>query len=362
MNYFITVFRRFGASFAISVSAMWAVYMFFDSVEHVRIVRAYDAPYSRLFDLALAHSPTAFYQLAPLALLLSSAAVMLGIARSGELTVLLSAGQSLLRRLLPFVIFSFVVAAAVFAAGETLVPAAQARYVELVDLEIKHKNTWGDKWRMDRQWFKGPSGFWRIGGRRNNESRLSNVTLYRMDDDFSSAGILEIESLVFGIDKQWHADGVTSVYGRQSHAGAAERKPEIINLPEKPQHFQYVWRNSDEMNMGELAAAAELRRSQGLSDRAYTLALHMRPAYAFLLLLLPLLAAAIVWNRDFLLRRPGLWQGLGYALGAGLLTFFSIIAFKSAAESAFLAPHTAAFAPVLIVFSFCLCFFRRIIS
>jgi|GEM_PF-6033011 len=362
MSYFAAVIRRMFASFAIAISAMWAIYMLFDTVEHIRIIRAYQAPSGRLLDLALAHSPTALYQLAPLALLLSSAAVMLGISRSAELTALLAAGQSLKRRFMPFAVFSLVVAVATFTLGERLVPAAQSRYVELVDLEIKHKNTWGDKWRMDRQWFHGPSGFWRIGGRRANDSLLTDVTLYRMSDAFSLEKLLEMKNLAYLGKNRWQAEGLrqadeTKMIQKQAQAGA-----EILNFPETPRHFEYVWRTADEMKLAELSDSAELRRSQGLSDRSYILSWHMRLAYVPLLFLLPVLAAVIIWNRSFLARRPGVWMGIGLTLGAGLLVFFTLLAFKSAGEAGFISPGIAAFMPVIIGVGACICLFRRIIS
>ena len=344
MLYFATTMARAASSSFWALLATFSLYTLFDLIEHTRIVLAYRAPLVVLADLAVAHGPTALYQLLPLSVLLGCLSVMMQMSRDRELLALASAGQGLFRRLLPFLAVGLVAMAFMLVWGEKTVPPAERHYRWLVDISIKHKDRWGSKWRPQRLWFVGPSGMWRVGS--GGGAELTDVTLYRLGENGNLVHKLSAERMSFE-NESWTGFGL--VYRDPEGRVLARHERRVVKVPEGPSHFQVIWEAAEEMTLAELRRAIAVRRSQGMESLGYETTLFFRGSLPMLCLSLPLIGASLMWRRGLVGRSKGSrLVMLGLGVGLGLVFFFLIVAGKTAAQAGFCPPWAGAWLPSLL--------------
>ncbi len=345
MRYFHHILRQLFRAGTLSLLACLALYLVFDMIEHVRILLAYRAPMGLLFDLALAHVPTAVYHLLPIAVLLGNLSVMVGMSARNETAALAAAGQSPFRRALPFLVFALFVGALHFGWGEAAAPEGERLYRNLVDITIKHKDRWGEKWRPERHWYAGPSGHWRVERREKN--RLQGVSLYRMD---AKGRLYETTDLA---EMVWEERGwtVRSLVRRDRDGRVLERMEKgRAAFPETLRQFRMIWLSAEEMNLADLRRAVRIRRSQGLDSLGYETALWMRFSLPLLVPALVLLAFGAAWGRrrSRSNRAAGL-LAVSLGVGMGLVGFLLVSIGKTVGEGGVCPPMAAAFLPVAVL-------------
>jgi lipopolysaccharide export system permease protein len=343
MLYLLSVLRRILSASLLALLAGLALYLIFDLIEHVRILLAYRAEGGLLGDLALAHLPTAIYQLLPLAILLGSLSVMGEMARDREILALAAAGQSLARRLTPFALAGIMIGILAWTIGEYVGPQAETTYRNLIDIQIKHKHRWGAKWRPHRAWYAGPAGIWRIGG--GSGADLRNVTLYHQDYDGSMLSIEEMIGLHHNGD-QWIARGWRQLDALGLETDAAPIR--LMALHEEPEHFRMIWSDAQEMNTSALNHAISLRQAQGLDADGYRTERATRLAIPLLCILLPLSAPLVAWRRSAIGRRRGRLATLAVGIGLGLVIFLLLSIGRALASAGLLPAEPAVLAAPLI--------------
>lgn len=335
MLYFASTFSRVMTASLWSLLAGLILYLLFDFLEHLRLILTYKAPYSELFVLALAHLPTAVYQLIPLALLIGSLAGSAAMARDRELIALLLSGQGLFRRSLPFLTCAAAAGLLMFVWGEWCTPFAERAYREHLDfsvLQLQRPEAAG----VNGRWFKGPSGIWRVSG--GSGRKLAGVSLYGFDRLGNLERRWDAESLIFE-DGGWVAEGL-----KRLDSGNGAAKGQRLRLPalqEKPQHFQAYWRPPGELNLQGIFHVVELRREQGLDTLEYETESIMRLALPLLCLSMPLWALGMAWRRGRVGRSSGRLVTMGLGMMIGLVFFLAISAGRGAALAGICPPVPA---------------------
>ncbi len=330
MIYFTAIIRRFSLQLLLSLLALVGVYLLFDCIESVRLLLAYDAPFSTLWQLIGARVPTAIYQLLPLACLLAVLSLWMELARDGELLLLCASGQNRARRWLPFLAVAFFAALLQFGWGERVVPQAerQARYV--MDHQIKHSRGRTSSTRMDRKWFVGPSGIWRIDSR--DGQRLVGVELYEMDDQGSSQAHWSAQTM------EWERNGwkmdSPQLEWLVSVSEAERAKAVLREFQETQDHFTVLWDAAETMTLSKLRQAISLKRKQGMDGLTYQTAFWLRMSYPFLSFGLVLLALALGERRaDLVNRSRARLMTVALAAVLGVLFFLIVSIGKQGAEA-----------------------------
>lgn len=335
MLYFASTFSRVVAASLWSLLAGLILYLLFDFLEHLRLILTYKAPYSELFVLALAHLPTAVYQLIPLALLIGTLAGSAAMARDRELIALLLSGQGLFRRSLPFLTCAAAAGLLMFVWGEWCTPFAERAYSEHLNfsvLQLQRPEGEG----VNGRWFKGPSGIWRVSG--GSGSKLAGVSLYGFDRHGELERRWDAERLSFE-DGGWTAEGLKHL--DSASAAAKRQRLRLPALQEKPQHFQAHWRPPREMNLQQIFHVALRRREQGLNALEYETESIMRLALPLLCLSMPLWALGMVWRRRKVGRSSGRLLTIGMGMMMGLVFFLAISAGRGAALAGLYPPVPA---------------------
>ena len=314
MTYFRTTWNDALRFTGLALAVLVVLFLIFDSVEHARIVAAYEAESFYMVRLAGYRFFTAATMLLPLAGIFGPLTLLFLRLRRGETQVLMALGQSTLRRALPFVMLGLLLATLQATLACTLAPWAAGRYRQTIDEDIKHKPQWGEKWRPAHEWYRGPSGSWRMERKDETSDSFRDVLHFRENPDGSLRFVLEAERLEWRDGKWiWHHVRRTSV----DETEFLDRIEE--HLPETPRHFRYGWEQGDELSPWDLAACIEWKTRQGHSVAKLETQQTMQLALPFLTFWFPLAAFAIAGSRK--IPRGGRIFGLGFAAGLAAFVF-----------------------------------------
>jgi len=221
---------------------------------------------------------------------------MLQMTRDNELLILSASGQSLPRRLAPFVAVAVLSSFLMIIWGDTAVPVAEKGYRKMIDIEIKHKDTWGNKYHPQKNWFAGPSGIWRIGNSVNSE--YLKVDLHKI----SESGKLNQR---IKADKMFYREGKWQFVNLKVYNVDAAKyevmDPADIIIPESRDHFEIIWTTAEEMSVSELLHAIELSKQQGINGAGYQTTLLGRFSLPLLSAFLPFSIIPFVWSRKRIL-------------------------------------------------------------
>lgn len=317
MLFFFSTFKRALSAVCWFLLSFLFLYLIFDTIEHVRIILAYKADTSLLLKLAVIHLPTAVYQLLPVALFTGSAYVMLEMIHERELVVLLTSGQGRFKRALPFVAVCILVSLFMILWGDLVLPAAEQQYRYTVDIEIKHKNNWGDKYRPKKMWFSGPSGMWRI--KKVEKNTYYGVDLFH-EDNTSGKKHYKALSMIFA-ENGWSFSGLR-IFDDNTGEYRSIEKPGF-KITEGEHHFEVIWDTAEEMNITSLVSAIRLKKLQGMDTSGYETSLYSRMALPMLAFFLPLLVMQLIWSKKQL-TSPSRVVAISHSFLI-LLTFFLLI-------------------------------------
>ncbi|MEW5701891.1 MAG: LptF/LptG family permease [Candidatus Zixiibacteriota bacterium] len=128
---------RFLFNFAWSLLAFWVVFIIVDLVEQLDKFIDKGVPPSIVALYYLYFTPSVLILVAPIGVLLATLFAVGFLAKRNELLAMRAAGLSLWRLAFPFLFMGLIVTGAVFAAGETVYPQAEARRADLRSRVIK---------------------------------------------------------------------------------------------------------------------------------------------------------------------------------------------------------------------------------
>jgi LPS export ABC transporter permease LptG len=263
------------------------------------------------------------FDLAPIAVLVTTLVTFSLLSRTSEVIAMRSLGISLYRLALPVLTGAALIGAICAALQLSVLPASNQKVAEAND-RIKGRDKPRSVRRADQQWLIGRGRFiYNYLNYDKNARLLQRLQVFTFDPEHQLVGRLLAGTARFGNQGWAVEDGwVRTFEGISEKSFRRIATPVAIDLEESPDYFAAEVRKPRAMSFGELREYVREVRESGQSAPALEVALHNRIAFPFASIVMALVALPFAFRME----RRGALYGLGVALGLGIV-FMAVFAF-----------------------------------
>lgn len=332
-------------TFGMSLAVITGLYVTADFFERIGTLLESGAPLSTILRYFMFKAPLLISRVIGFATLFSTLFCLGLLARSHEITAIRSSGVSVQRIALPLLVIALGLSGLTFYWNETLVPTFSRNAFQIFRTEIKQKrqlSLFGTR----NIWIRGDGSFINIDGFDPKSNRLTGVTVFTLNRDFSLRSLIEIPSAHWG-ERKWQPEGAVEWELRPD--GILSRDPSLAQIPitESPADLKSLARDADEYSFYELQKQIGEMKSKGIDTTAIEVDLQSKLAIPLVSLLMVLLATPFAIKRQ-MDNNISLSFGITMAIAFSywVLTAFCI----SLGRSGALTPLLAAWIPNMIFF------------
>jgi len=301
--------RIFFASLAIITS----LYLTVDFFDRIGTLMESGAPLFTVVRYFLYKAPLLISRVVGFATLFSTLFSLGMLARTYEITAMRSSGISVQRLALPLFVLSLFICVLTFVWNESLVPVFAHRAQTIYRSEIKNKQQKSLLGTHDI-WIRGESSFINVDRFDTRTSTLENITIFRLNRNFSLSGLVEIPKA------QWNHNGwktSPAVEWELLGDGKMTRREidAVLPITETPGDLKLLARDAEEFTYFDLQKQIADLKSKGIDATNYEVDLQSKLAFPLISPLMVLLAI------PFALRRQ-LTGNISLSFGVAMLIAF----------------------------------------
>jgi lipopolysaccharide export system permease protein len=331
------VLREFWRYYLVSLGGFVAFVLLFDAFEKIDTFLDYDATWTEILGYYWNLLPMRGLVVAPIAPLLATFLCLGSMTRFRELLSLKSAGFSLYRLFVPLYLTGVLLSAASFLVGEWVMPHANLRAREIMEVDIKGRTIRNLGSRINVTYLGKDNRRYVI--RRYDVPRQTMVEL--TIQEFSGHRLSRRLDAAKGV----YADGkwvLTNGLERRFDASGKETAVAFdtlrVGFPEVPEDFAKTSVQPDEMSYPELRNYSQRVRESGSSVEKFETELHLRVAFPFANVVVILIASSLAVQ----VRRGGIALGFGFSLAIAFAYWCLIRAGQVLGNNGTLPPLVAA--------------------
>jgi lipopolysaccharide export system permease protein len=218
------------------------------------------------------------------------------LARTYEITAMRSSGIGVQRLALPLFLIGVLICGLTFVWNESVVPVFAHRAQAIYRTEIKNKQQKSLLGTNDI-WIRGENSFINVDRFDTRTSTLENITIFRLNRNFSLTGLVEIPKA------HWQAKGwetSQAVEWELSGDGKMVRREVETALPmtETPDDLKLLARDAEEFTFFDLQKQIADLKSKGIDATSYEVDLHTKLAFPLISPLMVLLAIPFALRRQ----------------------------------------------------------------
>jgi LPS export ABC transporter permease LptG len=336
------VMRTFFGLFLIVQLSLIAVFLVADLTETMDEILENQITGEVVFDYYKYLSLQVFYEVAPIAVLLTTLATFGILSRSNEITAAKALGVSLYRMSVPAAVAAAAVTLASFALQTAILPASNQKVARLKD-QIRGEKVRTYR-RADRNWLFGQGRYiYNYRAYDTENQALHNLQVFEFDDE-----TFEITRRLYSQRAQYiggawlFEPGWTAEFdGQTVLRNDRFEEPAIDAYPETPDYFESEFRLPESMAYGELKDYIEEIEGSGRQVPEMKIELHKKISFPVISLVMALVALPFA----FRLGKKGALYGAGVGVVLGMV-FFGVFAFCSTlGETGALPPLAAVWSP-----------------
>lgn len=347
------IFGVFVRVLAVTILAALAVFIVSDFTELVDEMLRNEVPSSVFLAYYPYLSLQVFYSNAPVLVLVTTLVTFGLLSQRNEVVAAKALGFSLFRLALPAMLAAVGVAVLSIALENAVLPASNAKVVELRDRIRGGAGPVKSYHRADRQWrfAQDDEGGGYIYNYRHydaDRATLQRLQAFRFDDRHRLVRRLYAAAARYvpgnaGTGGRWELmdawvrefDGLTIASSRR-FAG-----PQPVDLPESPDFFNTEVKYAEQMNRRELRGHIDALVAAGSDVPELEMQLHNKTAMPVVSLVMALVALPFA----FRLGRQGALYGIGISIGLGIVYYAVVGVFTTLGQSEALPPLIAAWSP-----------------
>ncbi len=311
-RYVLTEFLRL---FGMCMLGFLLVYVLVDLFDRLDGFLKNQASMGEVLRYLLFKVPLIVTQLVPVATLAAVLLTLGTMARHNELTALRASGMSTVQLATPLFATTIALSLAILAWNEAVVPycTERSRYIEIVEIRNKPLKALLSE---DGIWFHGQRGIYNIEHFDARTGTLVGLTVYDFTPGFVLQRLIEVPTA------QWHGDHwvINSALERTfDERGSVITRPleagELV-LPERPQDFQIMEKDPEELNFRRLRHHIRELSRKGIDTTESRVDLHLKLALPLVPLVMVLVGVPLAARNPR--RRP-----LATSISIGLVVGFS---------------------------------------
>lgn len=303
------VLREFWRYYLLSLGGFVGFVLVYDAFEKIDTFLDYDATWGEILGYYWNLLPMRGLVVAPIAPLLATFLCLGSMTRFRELLSLKSAGFSLYRLFTPLYLTGVLLSALSFLVGEYVMPHANLRAREIMEVDIKGRTIRNLGSRINVTYLGKDNRRYVI--RRYDVPRQTMVGLmiqefagHRLDRSVVAAKGVYVDGrwvLTDGLERRFDASGTET---------AVPFDTLRVTLPEIPEDFAKSNIKPEEMSYPELRSYSQRVRESGSSVEKYETELNLRVAFPFANVVVILIASSLAAQ----IRRGGIALGFGFSL------------------------------------------------
>ncbi|KAB2965532.1 MAG: LPS export ABC transporter permease LptF [Thermoanaerobaculia bacterium] len=319
------VLRRFGFIFGLVLVSALALRVVADFTENVDDILKHQPPTSIVLRYYRYQMLQMAFEVAPLAVLVTTLVTFSLLARTNEVIAARSLGISLYRLAVPAVVAALLVAAGATLLQAQILPASNQKVAEAKD-RIKGRPPARSLRSADKQWILGQGRFmYNYLSFDEGRSELRRLQVFEFDANNRLVARLFAEHAAWTPAGWTVSEGWSRTFeGREQLEFRPFDGPAAIDLPESPSYFAAEVRRPAQMTFAELADYVKGLREGGQPQPKYEVALHNKIAFPVGAIVMALVGLPF----SFRLQRKGALYGLGISIILGIV-FLAVYAFFS---------------------------------
>lgn len=317
--------RDFLQNFLFGLAAFTTIYLVVEFFERINAFLHNQASLEMMVSYFLNKIPSIIYQVSPAAILLSSLITLGLMARHNEIMALKAGGVSLRQIVIPIGGVVLLLYLGLLGLNEYLVPSANQRVRELLNLII-HKKKPVEVFKQSQIWIHSHQSIYNIQLYHPEKNSLEGVTIYRFDPHFQLLERLDARRANWE-NGQWVFFEATITQFSADGFPVRKKYPQIaFPLPETPQDLRVAERKPEEMNYRELGEYVQKIERGGYESAKYRCALHAFFSFPFTGVILAFLGIPLAL-------RKGKGAGIALAFGLSILvSFLYLVTFSFSLE------------------------------
>jgi lipopolysaccharide export system permease protein len=259
--------------------------------------------------------PLIVTQLVPVATLASVLMALGTMARHNELTALRASGVSTVQVAIPLFAIALVLSVLIVAWNETIVPYSteRSRYIEVVEIRNRPLKALLSE---DGIWFHGRNGIYNIEHFDARTGTLVGLTVYDLSPGFVLQRLVEVPTAQWRDDRWIISAAIERTFDDKGTVSTRPLTPAEFVLPERPQDFQIIEKDPEELNFRRLRHHIRELSRKGIDTTESRVDLHLKLALPLVPLVMVLVGVPLAGRNPR--RRP-----LATSIGIGLVVGFS---------------------------------------
>lgn len=334
---------------------LWILCFLFEFVERWDDLLEAKVPSSLGFQILLFRMPQYLTYALPVSALLSSFITVGLLRRSGEITAVRASGISDLFVSRPLLLTAGALSLLSFFWAESVAPAANRKASDLWEVEVEKK----PQRRLfihNKIWFRtttpGGTTFYHFGFLKapspkvhpSSTSRegpvMRDVMILRASPDFKWKERIDAREMKWQDGKWIFRNGVHWSSLDEGRVRIEPFQTEVFPLPDRPEDFQWITRDVEEMGFFALRRYIRRAKEEGYDVTSQQAELHFKVASAFFSLIAGLFAIALALRIP--LKAGGLVMGVTLSMGVGVLYYLFMATGLALGRSGVLPPMLGA--------------------
>jgi lipopolysaccharide export system permease protein len=224
-------------------------------------------------------------------------------------------GVSLHRLALPVILLAAAIGVASFFVSEWIVPYANTRAETIRLVEVPRKENM-PTFKQNQIWYRGKDGVYNFRFYEPRTNTLRGITIYYLTPDFGLWKRIDGEKAEWK-NGQWVFTKLLISRFDQGGFPSLEWVPRrVVPLPEKPEDFQIVQKDTEQMGFFELRDYVRRLRAEGFDATRYETDMYGKVAFSLVTVLLVLIGISFSLREE----RGG---GVSRSVGAAIVIGFS---------------------------------------
>lgn len=309
------VLMEFLRVFGLCMVGFLLIYALVDLFDHLQTFLKYQASVGEVSRYLFFKIPLIVTQMVPVATLASILMALGGMARHSELTALRASGVSTMQLAAPLFAIALTLSVAILAWNESVVPYSteRSRYVEIVEIRNRPLKALLSE---DGIWFHGRNGIYNIEHFDARTGTLVGLTVYDLTSAFTLQRLVEVPTAQWRDDRWIISAAIERTFDERGSVVTRALSPAEFVLPEKPQDFQIIEKDPEELNFRRLRHHIRELSRKGIDTTESRVDLHLKLALPLLPMVMVLIGVPLASRNPR--RRP-----LATSVGIGLVVGFS---------------------------------------
>ena len=299
-----------------------SLFLIIDFFEKIRMFLSNNATFQQMATYFLFRIPLIVSQFLPAATLLTALMTYGYLSRHSEIVAMKANGISLYRASFPILIIAALICILIFFLNERITPYTNERCEQIRFIEVQKRQSLGT-FKQDQIWYRGQKGIYNFRLFDVQTNRLRGITIYYMGQDMKLTMRLDAEWGEW-LDGRWLLHNLLITRFQTGEFPTLENiAQQTVDLPEKPDDFKVVQKNTDSMGYSELKRYIGKLQSEGYDATQYVVDLHGKIAFPLVSIILTVIGISFSLRSE---RSGGIAQGIGIGLFIGF-SYWLVFAF-----------------------------------